>query len=67
MKLILTYASNVFQNTAILDPKKSEYVTLPTLYLDWFEKGSSSIQWKNTNAVKNWLFKHYSISKKIKM
>ena len=36
MIIVFIDASNVFQTNVILDPKKRIYITLPTMYLEWF-------------------------------
>ena len=37
-KMIIVFidASNAFQTNVISDPKKRIYLTLPTMYLEWF-------------------------------
>ena len=34
--VVLIYTSNTFQTNVILDPNKRVYITLLTMYLDWF-------------------------------
>ena len=36
MLVVFIYASNVFQNNVISDPNKRVYITLPTIYFEWF-------------------------------
>ena len=36
MILVFIDASNSFQTNVISDPNKRVYITLPTMYLDWF-------------------------------
>ena len=36
MILVLLDASNAFQTNDISDPNKRVYITLPTMYLEWF-------------------------------